>query len=218
MKGNPLPNSMDDLRTRVEEYRRHATRKILYDVALEKREKGKEEGDEKLVRDAIKIVLLGWNWRAYARVSISNDELNEQIEEFLDRTLPLRRYLKEKDARLETIDFGQQMGAKTLEQWIIDEFNYLKEYKGVRTIGASKMLHMFYPSVFMMWDGDIITAYDKKKTGKGYFSFLKDHQGFIKRNVDALHKLYPDENHVKIMDEYNFAAHSLDTETEKEEL
>lgn len=217
MVGNDaLPDDMDDLKVKIEEYGGHETRKILYDIALEKREKG--EDDESLVRDAIKIILLGWNWRAYAGKGISNDDLNRQIENFLTRNRSLRRYLNERDAKLETLNFKEQIGDKSVEEMIAEEFNYLTEnLRGVGTTGASKMFHMFYPQVFMMWDTKIRKKYGKKTTGEGYVSFLKDNQGFIQNNTVALNKAYPTTNHVKLMDEYNFAAHSLDTNRNKKE-
>ena len=57
--------NVGDIRPCMEQYHEQELRKELYEVAAKKRENGETQS-------ALKLVLTGWKWRAYARTDITN--------------------------------------------------------------------------------------------------------------------------------------------------
>jgi len=122
---------------------------------------------------------------------------------------------------LRTIDFEVYVGDKKIGDWIAEGFDELCEEKAIGYTGASKLFHMFFPNVFMMWDRKIIDTYHgdgeenhwRKHTNGGgncYLVFLKETQSFIRKYVKK--RELEEKNLVKIMDEYNYAKYTLSSD------
>jgi len=106
-----LPDSTDEVKRYSEEFEKKELRKVFYELAEQKRENGK-------IRDAIKIVLLGWNWRAYAGTNISNAELDRQTETFIESNQPLLKHFDGSGHTLASVDFQYSLNGTTVAQRI----------------------------------------------------------------------------------------------------
>jgi len=91
-------------------------------------------------------------------------------------------YFKNKDFSNENLD-----SIETREK-IIDIYTKLSKFKGIRWVGATKIMHLKCPNFFMMWDGKIIKHYKAKTSPEGYFNFMKQIQNLYKegsfKNLD----------------------------------
>lgn len=212
-----LPTDTNEVLKNTRRFEENELRKVLYSVARQKRESGD-------IRDAIKIILLGWNWRSYAGSDISNEQINQQIEKFIKSQEQLIEYFVNSDQTLETIEFDRGVGGTPIDEHIINGFNELLENKAIGTTGASKAFHMLYPTVFMMWDKAITEEYHREgeplhwesganrgehKRGEGecYVNFLKETQQFVETTLDM--DRFRGKTPAKVMDEYNYAKYTL---------
>lgn len=215
-----LPDDTDAVLRYSQRFKDHELRKVLYEVAHQKRAVGE-------LRDAIKIILLGWNWRAYAGTDISNADLDQQIDGFIEANNRLVEYLARRGHTLESVDFQTSVNDIPIGTHIVQNFNEALQLEAVSSTGASKAFHILYPPVFMMWDAGIIEVYHregeslhwKAGAGKGihtrgkgecYLAFLKETQDSIQSELDM--DQFPDKTPAKIMDEYNYAKYTLDSE------
>lgn len=214
-----LPGDTEKVKQAEQTFRELELRKVLYESAIEKRESGR-------IVDAIKIILLGWNWRAYNNAPLTNAEFDNQIGEFVEANEDFLRYLEDEELTLETIEFGEVFGGEAIEEHISNSFNYLLDLTAIGRTGASKTFHMFYPDVFMMWDTAIVKAYHKKGaprhwmenrgkgehtngTGECYVAFLKETQDFIRTELDL--SQFEGKSPAKVMDEFNYATHTFES-------
>lgn len=214
-----LPADTEAVIEAEETFRELELRKVLYESAIEKRDRG-------MVIDAIKIILLGWNWRAYNNAPITNAEFDRQIGEFVEANNDLLSYLEDEELTLETVEFSESVGGEAIEEHISTSFDYLLGQTAIGRTGASKTFHMFYPKVFMMWDTAIVEAYHhqgaprhwKEDRGKGehangggdcYMAFLKETQEFIRTELEL--SQFDGESPAKVMDEFNYATHTFDS-------
>lgn len=213
-----LPKNTQQVIENVEKFRKHELRKILYEISRNYR-KNKE------IKKAIKILLVGWNWRAYAGADVSNNDLNRQIEKFLKVNRELHQFLKKSDASLKNINFEERIHGKKIRTWIANGFDNLRKEDAIGSTGASKVFHIFFPEVFMMWDRKIIKNYHnkssklhwrkhKKGSGHCYSIFLMESQKFINSRLDLKEfekqvERREYENPSKIMDEYNYGRFTL---------
>lgn len=212
-----LPSDSTEVKQYVRQFEDHELRKVLYDAARQKRANGE-------IRDAIKIVLLGWNWRAYNDTDLSNEDLNRQVEGFIESNRRLLDYLASAGHTLETINLEHSFGGTSLEEHMVKEFNDFLDNPAIGYTGASKAFHMLYPAVFMMWDQAIKDAYHqegeprhrKASAGKGehtsgtgecYVVFLKEIKEFVESELDM--KQFSNKTPAKVMDEYNYAKYTL---------
>jgi len=206
-----LPKSTEEIRKCLKDFHSQELRRILYDIALEQREKGN-------LNKAIKVILLTWNWRAYAGSGVTDSQLDNQVNRFLENNKELIEHLKKENMGLRNINFNTKLKEESIGQYIVDNFNEFCKEKAIGSTGASKAFHMLHPKVFMMWDDRIVNQYHKKeaephwrkhKKGKGkcYLTFLKEIQKFIKKKLDS--NKFPDKDPTKIMDEYNYAKYTL---------
>jgi len=79
-------------------------------------------------------------------------------------------------------------------------FNTLSKIKGIEKTGASKLIHLKVPKVFVMWDGYIRNYYGLKKGDcYDYISFLKLMQKEFKNTKPQFGR-----TPAKLIDEHNF--------------
>lgn len=151
------------------EYKKDEIRNEVHDWVLELYKEGYEY-------QAIILLLATWNF-AYFRYVLTSLNLKE-----FKRKL---RRLKETDFKFfenkafESIDLNNQ---RTIES-IKNIYTTLSD-SGIKQVGATKVMYLLNPKVFVMWDNGIITHYHKKfkndrsvgkldKTAEGYVNFMK---------------------------------------------
>jgi hypothetical protein len=175
------------LRKCSEEFRNEEGRAYFYDIAV-------EIADKYPLQAAI-IVLATWNTGRF-RFMMSNPKNLMDLKEALDKCRPLFEQLKEK--RFQTANFD---GIGEIVKQI---YSILSKVKGVEYTGASKLMHLFCPNLFVMWDGFIRRKY---RVGKSPEDFLK----FQKLMQDRFGKIKWDELRTlpKVIDEYNYVKFTL---------
>jgi len=145
--------------------------------------------------EAFLFILSTWNFATF-RYAMKDFDLNN-FKEIVDNLKPY--FEKFKGKSFETINFNDY------EEDIKHIFDILSKIKGIQYTGASKLMHLTIPEVFVMWD-----AYIRKewgfKTGyaEDYFNFLKKMQdefkGIKKEKGETL---------AKCIDEYNYVKFTL---------
>jgi hypothetical protein len=111
---------------------------------------------DSFVLAAAKIIIITWNAAGFQKLS-HEDKLkldNEILESFRNSKQELEK-LKHK--RLENLDLNNSEIVASIEKI----FNEFSSKKSIKYTGASKILHIINPSVFMMWDNNIRNAYHK---------------------------------------------------------
>ncbi len=145
--------------------------------------------------EAFLFILSTWNFALFRYAMKEFDILSFQktVEE-------LKPYFaKFKDKSLEDINFQDYVSD------IKHIFDRLSKIKGIKYTGASKLMHLTVPKVFVMWD-----AYIRKECGfkKGqseeYFSFLIKMQEEF-RDI----KCGEGRTLAKCIDEYNYVKYTL---------
>ncbi len=145
--------------------------------------------------EAFLFILSTWNFATF-RYAMKDFDLNS-FKEIVNNLKPY--FEKFKEQSFETIDFDN------FEEDIKHIFGVLSEIKGIQYTGASKLMHLTVPDVFVMWD-----AYIRKewgfKTGyaEDYFNFLnkmqEEFKGIKKEKGETL---------AKCIDEYNYVKYTL---------
>ena len=135
-----------------------------------------------------------------ARINISNESLDKgkTIYTFLNKwrtrtsqevIKPLNDLLKNdfgntiKDLHqsLTEVDFANEL----IKGKIKKVYNLLTDITHIGPTGASKILHMLKPDLFVAWDRTIIEKYEKNGTPESYIDFLREMQSFGKSILAA---------------------------------
>jgi len=163
----------------------------------------------------IRPLLLTWGqmqrWLGYVGIEKVFQKLEE--EAFAVRIEPLRR------SNLQSVEL------EDLKELVIELFDELMEtefrsksgkVKNVNSTTTSKVLHLCCPDLFVMWDGNIRTGYQKYNgDGEDYFQFLLDVKtiwNLLRETIKKLQGKY----HLRptrIIDMYNWAEY---TESKKQ--
>lgn len=180
----------------------------FYDMALDLIEKGFE-------LEAHFLLLATWNF-AYFRYAVNDFHINNYKETLINLKPHFNRF---KGLEFRTINFDEyQEDVKKI-------FSTLSQIKGIGFTGASKIMNLSCPKVFVMWDGyirgestqkcysglDIVKNSGFKvrkyqKNAEGYIAFLKDMQatfGHI-RFRDTKYRTF-----AKAIDEFNYVNITL---------
>lgn len=193
---------LDDARESFDELEK---RKDYYTKAVELKDAGF------MVHAA--ILLLGtWNFAAF-RYAVNGDLDLLEFEKALSELKP--KFDLFKNENISAIDLNKY------EEEIKFIYSKLAVFPGVLFTGAAKLMHLFSPSVFVMWDGFIRgdklksqykdlgmeKLYRKyKTTPEDYHKFLKDMQNEVKDiEIDLNEKKYL----AKRIDEYNYVNITL---------
>ena len=129
-----------------------------------------------------KIIIITWNAVRFQRLSkeVRDNLENDILEAYTKTKLELKKL---KGERLENLNLNDG----ELEETIKRIFLEFSSKKSIEFTGASKILHVLNPFVFMMWDNNIRNAYhklhiDNHKSGSSecYLEFLKQSQEIIK--------------------------------------
>jgi len=176
-------------------------RDIAYVVARDIVSKGQLK--DSFVLAAAKIIIITWNIVGFQRLP-HEDKLkldNEILESFRNSKEELEKL---KDMRLENLDLNNPEIVASIEKI----FNEFSSKKSIKYTGASKVLHIINPSVFMMWDDKIRNAYHKLHRGthksneytKCYIEFLKKSQEIIKSLLQKKNEEYFWNVHLSFVD------------------
>jgi hypothetical protein len=163
-------------------------RASYYDIALE------------IVNDhpfqAVLIILATWNvarWRFMA----SGGENIAELRNAIDKSEPLLNQLKADE--FQTVNFDN------IEPEVKALYEMFAKIKGVEYTGATKVLHLLHPRLFVMWDAPIREQYKVGTSSDGYFQFLKEMQ----THFNHLGWSSSDRTFAKAIDEYNQATITL---------
>jgi len=202
-----IPITLEDLAAASEEFRLTEKRGIFYDMALGLVRAGYE------IEGCI-LVLATWNFASFRYVT------DYDIEGFKNLvSCELRDdFAALADWNIQTIDLTAH-GSR-----IENMFNRLASMKEVLYTGATKVMHLKCPELFVIWDdyirgGKPLRLYAKlgcissgkwrckkyKKTGSGYVSFLTD----IQDRFRALQYPSGTKTLAKAIDEYHYVNVTL---------
>ncbi|MBS3080963.1 hypothetical protein J4221_05805 [Candidatus Pacearchaeota archaeon] len=165
-------------------------RNRVYDWTLELIREGK-------VLQGLILMLSTWNF-AYFRYHIRDFDL-ESFEKAL-RECGLD-YFKNKS--FEDIDFTNE----NIKERIVRIYRTLSSFKGVRYVGATKVMHFICPDVFIMWDGKIIKRYKAKTSPEGYVKFLLEMQEMYR--IGDFQELDKNVSIARAIDIYNMKKYSM---------
>lgn len=142
------------------------------------------------------FMLSTWNFAAFRYVIRGFDF--KSFDKTIKKLLP--SFKKFKKSNIKTMNLAK------CEEDIKKIFNVLYEIRGVRFTGAPKLMHLFAPEVFIMWDGYIRKFYDfKRGDGADYYNFLvKMQKDFCKMKLNTKKITL-----AKAIDQYNYAKITL---------
>ncbi|MEM2777060.1 MAG: hypothetical protein QXU83_07340 [Candidatus Bathyarchaeia archaeon] len=177
-------------------------------------------------------LIITWNTARHQRLPY---EIRKSLEDDIIKAYEESRRTLEsfKNERLELLVLEDDL---TKEKIKTAFFNFSSK-KSIGSTGASKILHIINPHVFMMWDTNIRNSYHKlhkknHKTGdeECYFEFLKQCQEIVRailkqKSEEDLWKIHHNfldkdfiealsfkENILKMLDECNFVRFKLNIE------
>jgi len=145
--------------------------------------------------EAFLFILSTWNFATF-RYAMKEFDLNN-FKKIVENLKPF--FEKFKNESIETINLDNY------KEDIKHIFETLSKIKGIQYTGASKLMHLTIPEVFIMWDAYIRRAEGfKKGDAEDYFNFLKKMQQEFK---DI--KKEKGETLAKCIDEYNYVKFTL---------
>ncbi|MFA5020862.1 MAG: hypothetical protein WC517_02255 [Patescibacteria group bacterium] len=173
---------------------------------LKKFDKNEERGDlypsflrmikQGYCSDACVFMLATWNFAAFRYVLRGFDF--KKFDKKIKKLLPC--FNKYKTLNIKTINLNDY------KKDIKKIFNILYEVKGVRSTGAPKLMHLFAPEVFIMWDGYIRKHYGLRKgDAEDYYNFLvRSQKDFSKFKFNSKKVTL-----AKAIDQYNYVKITL---------
>jgi len=112
--------------------------------------------------EGIVLLLSTWNF-AYMRYVMRKFNL-EKFENILDKCN--FEYFSKK--KFEKLDFTDEEIRKKIKEL----YYSLSSFKGIRYVGATKIMHIINPKVFLMWDSKIIRKNKVDVSPEGYLDFM----------------------------------------------
>lgn len=158
-------------------------------------------------KEAFLLLLATWNFAGF-RFAVKDFDINK-FESTLDELEPY--FLKLERLNINTINFEKY--AENIKKI----YETLSKIKGIAHTGASKLMHLKNPQLFIMWDAyirgnkpkeiynylngtKVVFKFKRYSTSSdGYYEFLKDMQNKFK-NI----KLKGKKSLAKAIDEYNY--------------
>jgi len=131
----------------------------VYDWSLELVNEGK-------ILQGIFLMLATWNF-AYFRYHMKDFKLKK-----FERTLENCSFNYFKKLKFEKVDFNE----KQIQDKTMKIYRDLSNFKGIRYVGATKIMHLMCPEFFVMWDKSIREHYKFKTSPEGYIDFLEKMQ------------------------------------------
>lgn len=142
-----------------------------------------------LVYGGLMLLLYAWNFAATETKQMDGEEIKDILEE---HHKPIERV---RGISLLEADLGQ---GSTVHTTVRKVFPVFKEYFG--QTGASKVLSLLNPRLFVMWDEDIRTRKqrsrddpsDKKREDRGIYFYMKESGFDIQSNKSGFGTTYED--------------------------
>ena len=153
--------------------------------------------NEGKVLQGLILMLSTWNF-AYFRYHIKDFDLSG-----FEKTINECDFDYFKDKNFEEMDFNDE----ELKERIIKIYRQLSSFKGVKFVGATKVMYFLCPKVFIMWDGKIIKHYKVKTAPGGYVEFMKKMQEMYKKRM--FEKLEKSVSIPRAIDIYNLSKYSM---------
>ena len=180
--------TQEEFNNNLEKFDELENRGSYYPMFLNMIEKGLET-------EAFLFILSTWNFATF-RYAMKEFDL-ENFKKLVNNLKPY--FEKFKGESIETINFDNH---KKDIKYIFQE---LSNIKGIQYTGASKLMHLTIPEVFVMWDAYIRKAWGLKE-GKeeDYFNFLK----LMQKEFKEMEKS-KDRTLSKLIDEYNYVEYTL---------
>jgi hypothetical protein len=175
--------SVEILKQKCEEFKRIERGDAFYDMAM--------QIVDKFPLQACIIILATWNIRRFRFVVKSRQNLIK-LKNAIDKCKPL--FEKIKYENFQNVNFD------SIKDTVAEIYSTLSKIKGVEYTGASKIMHLFNPNLFVMWDSYIRNYYRFKGDAQSYINFQKRMQkkfGTIKWNETG-------KTLAKAIDEYNY--------------
>jgi hypothetical protein len=178
------------LQKKCNEFKELEGRGTFYDIALNLLNKGFEI-------EAFFLILATWNFAMF-RYVVKEFDINSFKEIIKKKCNPIFEKLRDKE--LKTVNFDE------IEKEVKEIYTILSDIKGVKYTGASKLMHLKNPNLFIMWDSYIKRNYGfYKGTAEDYINFLKKMQDMFK-GVAWNNK---NKTLAKAIDEYNYVTITL---------
>lgn len=177
-----------------------------FDKIIKKFNKNEERGDLYPVfiqminngygYEACVFMLSTWNFAAF-RYVIRKFNFKD-FEKTIKKLIP--KFKKFESKKIKNADLF------LYEHDIKNIFNILYSIGGVKSTGASKLMHLFAPDFFVMWDGYIRKFYKLRKgDANDYFNFLLKMQSeFAKLKFNSKKITF-----AKAIDQYNYVKFTL---------
>lgn len=196
--------NLEDFKASIEKFDKIETlRGEIYWRCLNLIDKNLKLGEDQVESrlDAYLLLLSSWNVANFRRF------INEDFNNFKKAITFSEKYFSKFDNKdFENIDFEEH------RKYIVAIFNKLSSVKGIMYTGASKIMHLRNPKVFLMWDTKIRrkTWYTiKGEDGDAYVDFLKKIQNSFSKSFRDIDKMLLEGKNknktiTKAIDEYNY--------------
>lgn len=181
--------TLQQLQEKCNEFKEQEKRGTFYDMALN------------LLRDGYEIesfflILATWNFATF-RYAMKEFDINDFKLTVEKKCNPIFERLKDKDIQSVNLD--------EIKEDVKKLYNILSDIKGVKYTGASKLMHLKIPKLFIMWDEYIKRHYGFGNTSEDYLAFLRKMQELFS-NVKWTDKK---KTLAKAIDEYNYVKITL---------
>jgi hypothetical protein len=192
--------TMEMVKQKCREFREKEGRARFFDLAC--------EIVDKYPLHASVIILATWNKERFQYAMMDSKNLDD-LEKAIKKCQPLFDKIKDKDFPSAKFD--------EIGDVVREIYDILSKVKGVEYTGASKIMHLFNRSLFVMWDRNIRKEYGfyfkniEMTTGADYLFFQKVMQeifGDIKWEES-------DKTLAKAIDEFNYMSYSYPKLREK---
>jgi hypothetical protein len=174
--------SVEILKQKCEEFKRIERGDAFYDMAM--------QIVDKFPLQACIIILATWNMGRFRFVKSRQNLI--KLKNAIEKCKPL--FEKIKHENFQNVNFD------SIKDIVAEIYSTLSKIKGVEYTGASKIMHLFNPNLFVMWDSYIRNYYRFKGDAQSYINFQKLMQkkfGTIKWNETG-------KTLAKAIDEYNY--------------
>lgn len=185
------PITIQELKRKCEKFNWQEGRGVYYDWAVDLYNKGYK-------LHAMILLLSTWNF-AYFRYAVTSKDFLPSFEKVLKISEPIFEKLKKEEF--------QKTNLNIIGDNIKEIYAILSKVKGIKYVGASKIMHLINRRLFVMWDNAIKKAYGiRTSMPEDYLNFLKLMQVKFKDVNWTEGKPL-----TKAIDEYNYASFTLNS-------
>ena len=181
--------TLQELQEKCNKFKELEKRGTFYDMALNLLRNGYEI-------EAFFLILATWNFATF-RYAVKDFDINGFKEIVEKKCNPIFERLEQKNIQSVNLD--------EIKEDVKELYNILSEIKGVKYTGASKLMHLKNPKLFIMWDGYIKRYYGFGNTAEDYLEFLRKMK-YMFKEIQWNDK---EKTLAKAIDEYNYVTITL---------